>query len=88
MPGSRDLAHITTIDATESRDGGTVLSCAALTVLYHPDLSRVGEIARLPALNVPMTIALLSRIDTEFAQPGSEMRAPLGDPVLSAGRSA
>jgi len=47
MPGSRDLAHITTIDATESRDGGPSSRVPALTVLYHPDLSRVGEIARL-----------------------------------------
>jgi two-component system nitrogen regulation response regulator GlnG len=46
-----------------------------LTVLWHPAADRIGDTAALPAR--------LSRLEPEFAAPGSSARAPLGDPHLS-----
>ncbi|HMG55534.1 MAG TPA: sigma 54-interacting transcriptional regulator [Kofleriaceae bacterium] len=46
-----------------------------LTVLWHPLPDRIGQIAALPAR--------LSRLEPEFAAPGSTVRGPLGDPHLS-----
>ena len=53
----------------------------ALTILYHPDLDRVGERARLPA---PSAGGLaLSRAEPAFAPPGQPEGAPLDDDHLS-----
>jgi two-component system nitrogen regulation response regulator GlnG len=53
-----------------------------LTVLAHPDVSRVGErvlLAGLPAGRVE----LLSRVEPRFSAPGSGDLRPLADPYLS-----
>ncbi len=53
-----------------------------LTVLAHPDVSRVGErvlLAGLPARRVE----LLSRVEPRFSAPGSGVLRPLADPYLS-----
>jgi len=58
------------------------LRVAALTVLAHPDLRRVGERVLLPALGSGRTVAL-SRLSPLFAQPGGDGARPLADPHLS-----
>jgi two-component system, NtrC family, nitrogen regulation response regulator GlnG len=54
----------------------------ALTILYHPDLSRVGECARLPEL-ARGSEALVSRTEPDFAAPVQGRPLPLGNPYLS-----
>src|SRR5687767_1239187 len=54
----------------------------ALTVLYHPDPLRVGEIASLADLLAGHSV-FLSRMAPDFAQPGQFDRQPLGDRYLS-----
>ncbi|XYH97313.1 sigma 54-interacting transcriptional regulator [Sorangium sp. So ce1128] len=51
------------------------------TLLYHPDLRRVG--ARMTVPTVPGYTVSLSRVEPEFAQPRSPERAPLCDPHVS-----
>jgi len=46
-----------------------------LTVLWHPSIDRVGEVAPLPEK--------LSRLEPEFGPPGGKRHAPLADPHLS-----
>ncbi|HEX3529499.1 MAG TPA: sigma 54-interacting transcriptional regulator [Thermoanaerobaculia bacterium] len=58
------------------------LRVPALTVLAHPDLSRVGERVLLPALGSGRAVAL-SRLAPLFAQPGEEKARPLADSHLS-----
>jgi DNA-binding NtrC family response regulator len=53
----------------------------ALTVLFHPDLDRVGEVAELVELDVPPVA--LSRARPHFAPPGATARRPLEDRHLS-----
>ena len=52
----------------------------ALTILFHPQASRVGARAYLGQI-VRGQEARLSRLEPDFEQPGS--RAPLNDPYLS-----
>jgi two-component system nitrogen regulation response regulator GlnG len=54
----------------------------ALTILYHPDLSRAGECARLTEL-VRGREALISRTAPDFAAPFQGQPLPLGDSYLS-----
>jgi two-component system nitrogen regulation response regulator GlnG len=54
----------------------------ALTILYHPDLRRVGEVARLSEL-LAGGDALLSRLEPGFAPPGSADLRPLDDRHVS-----
>src|SRR5262249_37640954 len=54
----------------------------ALTVLWHPDVTRVGEQARLRAL-VETGEGALSRIEPQFTPPGARRPRPLTDPHLS-----
>ena len=54
----------------------------ALTVLYHPDPGRVGDIAALADLLAGQSV-FLSRLAPGFGQPGQVDLAPLGDRYLS-----
>jgi two-component system nitrogen regulation response regulator GlnG len=54
----------------------------ALTILFHPDARRVGELASLGDLGGGR-VALLSRNEPGFAAPGSADLRPLGDLHLS-----
>ena len=54
----------------------------ALTLLYHPDLTRVGERALLSGLLNGRT-ARLSRLEPEFEPPGQLLPRPLGDRHIS-----
>jgi two-component system, NtrC family, nitrogen regulation response regulator GlnG len=53
-----------------------------LTLLYHPDLGRVGERVALPGLASGREEPL-SRREPSFSQPGSSVLRPLADPYLS-----
>ncbi len=54
----------------------------ALTILHHPDLSRVGDIALLDEL-AHGAVARVSRLTPELASPGSASGRPLSDRHLS-----
>lgn len=54
----------------------------ALTVLHHPDLSRMGDVALLGEIVLGGT-ARLGRLTPELAAPGSAVGRPLGDQHLS-----
>jgi two-component system, NtrC family, nitrogen regulation response regulator GlnG len=54
----------------------------ALTILYHPDLSRIGECVRLTEL-VRGREALISRSAPDFEAPVQGRPLPLGDAYLS-----
>jgi len=54
----------------------------ALTVLFHPDPARVGEIASLSDLLSGHSV-FVSRLAPDFAHPGQFDRQPLGDRYLS-----
>jgi two-component system nitrogen regulation response regulator GlnG len=53
-----------------------------LTILYHPDLRRIGDRAPLASLASGRE-ELLSRRDPDFSPPGPPGRRPLEDPHLS-----
>jgi len=71
----------TMASAGERRRRGRT-SVTALTVLYHPDLSRVGERVLLPGLDSGR-VAQVSRNEPVFAPPEGGTGAPLADPYLS-----
>ena len=54
----------------------------ALTVLFHPDSARVGEIASLADLLAGHSV-FVSRLAPDFSHPGQLDRQPLGDRYLS-----
>jgi len=54
----------------------------ALTILYHPEVRRVGERALLESLMEGQSV-YLSRLEPSFAMPGQADRRPLSDRHLS-----
>ncbi|HEX4960686.1 MAG TPA: sigma 54-interacting transcriptional regulator [Thermoanaerobaculia bacterium] len=54
----------------------------ALTIIYHPEIRRVGERAILEGLSDGQPVQL-SRLEPGFAPPGQADRRPLGDRHLS-----
>ncbi|WP_428267687.1 sigma 54-interacting transcriptional regulator [Haliangium sp.] len=67
-------------------EGSTAVPC--LTVLYHPDLARVGQRVVLDGLFAGAQVRL-SRTAPCFCAPGrTDGGAPLDDPYLSASKSA
>jgi two-component system nitrogen regulation response regulator GlnG len=77
-PRDRRPLGVTTVTPEEPapRQAAT---CVALTVAFHPDLARVGEMAILPAAG-PLG---LSRAEPNFARPGRDDSKPLEDVHLS-----
>ncbi|HXU44444.1 MAG TPA: sigma 54-interacting transcriptional regulator [Thermoanaerobaculia bacterium] len=61
---------------------GPAPAIPALTVVHHPDLARVGDVALLPDLARGRPCPL-SRLAPELAAPGAGTGAPLGDRHLS-----
>jgi two-component system nitrogen regulation response regulator GlnG len=53
-----------------------------LTILWHPEVGRVGEQAALPALSAGRP-ELLSRREPTFGPPGEPASRPLADPYVS-----
>ncbi len=64
------------------RQTAASLLVPGLTLLYHPDLERTGERARLPGLPSGRE-ELLSRSQPDFAPPDRPVRRPLEDAYLS-----
>ena len=77
MPGSDPLTTRTRPE--ETAENPTPVRTPALTILYHPDVTRVGEQARLTL----EPDAVLSRAEPLFCAPGRTEREPLADPHLS-----
>ena len=71
-------------DEAGSWRGDEAVRLPALTVLYHPDLERIGERALLPALGEGGEVAL-SRSRPDFAAPHNGVPRPLADPRISRG---
>jgi two-component system, NtrC family, nitrogen regulation response regulator GlnG len=71
-----------TIDFSLSTFAGHGGPLVGLTLLYHPDTSRVGQVAPLFSLAIGGT-RKLSRLEPEFHWHGEEARQPLMSPVLS-----
>jgi DNA-binding NtrC family response regulator len=69
-------------DSTPPEVHGGAVSVVMLTVLYHPDLERVGERAALPQLDAGRE-APLSRDQPLFEQPAGGKRRALADACLS-----
>ncbi len=84
MPSGRiTMSSRATIDergtASTSGDHAPTL---ALTIVYHPQLDRVGERASLDALSLDKPIAL-SRVEPVFGASGAPAVEPLGDEHIS-----
>ena len=80
--GGRDL-EVSTVAARPGEPALRAdLRVAALTILAHPDVSRVGERVLLPALGSGREVAL-SRREPIFAPPGGGAARPLGDVHVS-----
>jgi two-component system, NtrC family, nitrogen regulation response regulator GlnG len=67
---------------TDARDVTGPVSVVLLTILHHPDVTRVGECESLADLG-PGREALLSRETPDFAPPGGGIRLPLEDACVS-----
>jgi two-component system nitrogen regulation response regulator GlnG len=67
---------------TRTRLSPGSIQVPGLTVLYHPDLQRIGERVALPGLASGRE-EFLSRREPSFSQPGQALVRPLGDPYLS-----
>ncbi len=57
---------------TKSQGVASASLVPGLTLLYHPDLDRIGDRAPLPELNRPGGAVLLSRSSPAFSAPGAE----------------
>ncbi len=71
-------------------DGDAVMRVPCLTLLYHPDLARVGQRAVLDELMRNQTVQI-SRLEPLFAHPSSAgtdtaARGPIADPYVSASK--
>jgi two-component system nitrogen regulation response regulator GlnG len=71
-----------TIDFSHSTFAGQGGPLVGLTLLYHPDPARVGQVAPLFSLAIGGT-RKLSRLEPDFYSPGDDGGQPLASPVLS-----
>lgn len=78
-PPERDDA---TLDISSGIHESGPVGVPGLTLLYHPDLTRVGECARLSELLGDRSVSL-SRLEPVFSHPGRAQGAALADPFLS-----
>jgi two-component system, NtrC family, nitrogen regulation response regulator GlnG len=78
----RNLLQAETRAGSESVSAADVVLVPGLTILYHPDVERIGERVSLPGLASGRE-ELLSRGEPAFCQPGSVLQRPLADPHLS-----
>ncbi|MEO1085480.1 MAG: sigma-54 factor interaction domain-containing protein, partial [Acidobacteriota bacterium] len=76
-----ELATDTRLD-TELGAAADAVRIPGLTILWHPDVRRIGERAPLTALRSGRS-AELSRLTPEFMHPGGGSRHPLGESRLS-----
>jgi two-component system, NtrC family, nitrogen regulation response regulator GlnG len=74
--------HQETIDFSVSTIGGLGGPLVGLSLLFHPNATRVGQVAPLFALGVGGT-RKLSRLEPDFHWHGEDAGLPLASPVLS-----
>jgi two-component system nitrogen regulation response regulator GlnG len=74
--------HQETIDFSLSTIGSRGGPLVGLTLIYHPNTERVGQVVPLFSLSVGGT-RKLCRLEPDFAWPGDDARQPLASPVLS-----
>ncbi len=77
----QNLEH-STISSPADGIRATSALIPGLTVLWHPDVRRIGAVVALPALVSDRTIDL-SRLTPSFTQPDTSETLPLADPHLS-----
>ncbi len=84
MSDEKDRRLLETDTRIESLSGtGTVdFRVPGLTILWHPDPERVGELAPLPSLTADQETTL-SRSEPSFGSPKITTLRPLADPYLS-----
>jgi two-component system nitrogen regulation response regulator GlnG len=79
----RDLLDASTFDADpEAVGAATSAAVACLTIMCHPDPSRIGERVVLTRLVAGMPVDV-SRAAPAFRRPGDDAQRPLLDPYLS-----
>ena len=83
-PGMKfdERAHETYDGTTPTRMAGGAIAVLMLTVLWHPDLDRIGDTQALVSLAAGREV-LLSREAPNFAPPGSPRSRPLEDACVS-----
>ncbi|HEU4579049.1 MAG TPA: sigma 54-interacting transcriptional regulator [Polyangiaceae bacterium] len=74
--------HQETIDFSLSTMGSAEGALVGLTVLFHPNVERVGQVSALFSLAVG-GVRRLSRLEPEFHWHGADSGEPLASPVLS-----
>lgn len=74
--------HQETVDLSLSTLGVADGSLVGLTILMHPNVARVGQVAALFSLMVG-GVRRLSRLEPDFHPHGSDSAEPLTSPVLS-----
>ncbi|CAM2069751.1 Sigma-54-dependent Fis family transcriptional regulator [Sulfidibacter corallicola] len=78
-----DLDDVTTFPGRHSRAKNEQRELVpTLTIINHPIMSRIGEVADLPALKGAGEVGL-SRVSPDFAPPGQSGGFPLKDPFIS-----
>ncbi|MDI1442547.1 sigma-54 dependent transcriptional regulator [Polyangium sp. 6x1] len=83
QPGpTRSIEKTTLVGQGTAAESGAGASRLALTILYHPDLERVGERAIFEETGEGGSFAV-SRVEPAFAAPGQAGGAPLLDEHLS-----
>ena len=72
-----------TIPEIKATGAGQAAAGVRITILYHPDTRRIGEVSDLPCL-APGETASLSRLEPDFVPlRGERAGRPLHDPYLS-----
>jgi two-component system nitrogen regulation response regulator GlnG len=72
-----------TIEPLSAGKSITGIKVPALTVVFHPDLRRIGDVARLPELLGKHGCCEVSRLAPVFATPAGTDTGPLGDRHVS-----
>jgi len=81
-PAADPSLHQETIDFSLSTMGSADGALVGLTVLFHPNVERVGQVCALFSLEVG-GVRRLSRLEPDFHWHGVEKGEPLASPVLS-----
>ena len=67
---------------SDPSNSGPLLAFPALTIVWHPNLDRVGQIALLETLILGSGVVHLSRAEPDFLVPGLDDGQPLAHPAI------
>jgi hypothetical protein len=67
---------------SDPSNSGPLFAFPALTIVWHPNLERVGQIALLETLIVGSGVVHLSRSEPDFLVPGLDEGQPLAHPAI------